>query len=89
MSVEPLLRFLFILYCTTVGVVLLLAPWTPGWGQMVAFLPLPSLRMLDLPLLRGALSGFGLVHLVWGFHDLSLLLRHPDEGHGPPTAGDH
>jgi len=80
MALEHFLRFVFVLYCTAVGVVLLLAPWTPGWDHMVAHLP--GLRLLGTPLLRGALSGFGLVHLVWGIHDLQELLR-PD---GPPEG---
>lgn len=75
MAFEQLFRFVFILYCTTVGVVLLLAPWLPGWDQRMALVP-----VLSVPALRGALSGFGLVHLVWGIHDLSAFLRPHDEG---------
>ncbi|MCP4663377.1 MAG: hypothetical protein GY856_48915 [bacterium] len=89
MAIEHFLRFVFVLYCTAVGVVLLLAPWTPGWDQMLAHLP--GLRLLGAPLLRSALSGFGLVHLVWGFHDLHDLLRpecHPDGDRNSQTAGE-
>ena len=75
MVIEHFARFVFVLYCTAVGVVLLLAPWTPGWDQMVAYLPYSGLRVLGQPLLRGALSGFGLVHLVWVLYDLSALLH--------------
>ncbi len=85
MASEQLLRFVFVLYCTMVGVVLLLAPWTPGWDRVVATLPYSGLRMLETPLARGALSGFGLIHLVWGLHDLSAFLRPPNE---VPTSGD-
>jgi len=77
-----MLRFIFVVYCATVGAVLILAPWTPGWEQLVARLPFPGLRFLELPWLRGGLSGFGLVHLVWGLHDPNELVRHsfkPDE----------
>lgn len=74
MGLDQLVRFIFVLYCTTAGVVLLLAPWTPGWDLMLAHLPQIGLRWLSLPLLRGALSGFGLVHLVWGLHDLRVFL---------------
>lgn len=77
---EHFLRFLFVLYCTAVGTLLLLAPWTPGWDQMVAYLPHSALRWLGLPLLRGALSGFGLVHLVWVVHDLVGMLGLTDGG---------
>ena len=79
MVFDQLFRFTFVLYCTTVGVVLLLAPWTPGWDRMVTYLPYTGSHVLGIPLMRGALSGFGLVHLVWGVHDLSAFLRPPDE----------
>ena len=54
---------------------------------MVALLPISELRVLSVPVLRGALSGFGLVHLVWGIHDLSAFLRPPHD-EGSQTAGD-
>ena len=87
MAFDQFFRFIFVLYCTTVGIILLLAPWTPGWDRLVTYLPHPGLRMLGLPLVRGALSGFGLVHLVWGIHDLSAFLRPPDD-RGSETPGN-
>lgn len=87
MVFDQFFRFIFVLYCTTVGVVLLLAPWTAGWDRMVAVMPHPALRLLGIPLLRGALSGFGLIHLVWGVHDLSAFLRPPDDDKGPEAPG--
>lgn len=76
MTLERIVRFVFVLYCTSVGVALLLVPWTPGWDFMLLYLP-SNLRFLQSPLLRGALSGFGLVHLVWGLYDLNeMLLAH-------------
>jgi len=83
MTCAQLFRFVFILYCTTIGVVLLLAPWTPRWDEIIT----PELHMLSVPVLRGALSGFGLVHLVWGIHDLSAFLHLPHD-EGSQTAGD-
>jgi hypothetical protein len=47
---------------------------------MVAYLPHSTLRWLGLPLLRGALSGFGLVHLVFVIHDLVGMLGLTDGG---------
>lgn len=88
MAFEQFFRFVFVLYCTTVGILLLLAPWTPGWDRLVTHLPHAGFRLLSLPLLRGSVSGFGLVHLVWGIHDLSAFLRPPDDDHGsePPPS---
>ena len=74
MDMDRVVRYVFVLYCATVGVVLVVIPWSPGWDRMLSHLP-AGFEMLRLPLLRGALSGFGLVHLVWCVHDLQLLLR--------------
>lgn len=75
MASRSLIRFLFVLYCIEVGVLLALAPWSPNWDRAVVQLPLDSLRLALLhPAVRGAFTGFGLVHLVWGAHDLDLWL---------------
>lgn len=69
------LRILFILYCVEAGVFLLLSPWSPRWDESVIQLSNLQLSSLLLhPTVRGAISGFGLVHLVWGAHDLDLWL---------------
>ena len=54
---------------------LLLSPWSPRWDQSVV--QLADVRLTGLllhPAVRGAITGFGLVHLVWGAHDLDLWL---------------
>ncbi len=81
MEFERLLPLFFVIYCTTVGIVLTVIPWTPGWDQMLRHLPTVG-GFLEVPLVRGGLTGFGLVHLVWGLHDLQQILRSPD-GTGP------
>ena len=84
MSMERVVRFVFVLYCATVGAVLVLIPWSPAWDRMLSHLPV-GFEILRLPLLRGGLSGFGLVHLVWCVHDLQLLLVLRD---GDSTDGE-
>ena len=81
MDLERLLHFVFVLYCATTGVVFLLLPWSPGYDHLLAFFYLPAVELLRLPLVRGAISGFGIVHLVWGLHDMAVLLR-PPMSHG-------
>ncbi len=81
MDMDRVVRYAFILYCATVGVVLVVVPWSPGWDQMLSFLS-PPFELLRRPLLRGALSGFGLVHLVWCVHDLHHLARGDVSEHG-------
>ena len=68
-------RILFILYCVEAGVFLLLTPWSPRWEQSLLQLPATGVVLFLLhPAVRGAISGFGLVHLIWGAHDLDLWL---------------
>ena len=74
MAIDRIIRFVFVLYCATVGAILVLIPWSPGWDQMVSHLA-GGFEILRWPLLRGALTGFGLVHLVWCAHDLHLMLQ--------------
>lgn len=77
MDLERVSRHVFILYCTTIGVALLFLPWSPGWDRLVMHLPWESLRWLSSPAWRGAITGFGLVHLVWSTHELRELVRPP------------
>jgi hypothetical protein len=75
MRSDTVFRILFVVYCVEAGVFLILAPWGPMWARTLSHLPLGFLGPLLLhPLFRGAVSGFGLVHLVWGANDLQALL---------------
>jgi hypothetical protein len=75
MRVGLLLLVFFIVYCFEAGLFLVVAPWNPGWERVAFQMPVGAVRGLLLaPAFRGAVSGFGLVHLVWGLHDLRLLL---------------
>jgi hypothetical protein len=66
---------LFVLYCLEAGLFLVLAPWNGGWDRLAFHMPVEALRELLLTTgFRGAVTGFGLVHLVWGLHDLRELL---------------
>lgn len=68
-------RILFILYCVEAGVFLAFVPWSTLWERHLLEIPWVGVRAFGLhPLWRSVLSGFGLVHLVWGVHDLELLL---------------
>lgn len=72
MRADALFRLLFILYCVEVGVLLLLLPWGSNWERVAFQLPGSGCRDLALsPWSRGALSGFGVVHLVWGVHEIT------------------
>jgi len=75
MRMSTFLTLLFILYCAEAGAFLILAPWKPVWDRTMMQIPFQVLRDLMLhPVLRGAMTGFGLVHIVLGAHDLHALL---------------
>ena len=75
LSVRWIPHVFFVLYCLEAGTFLVLAPWTGAWEGFLAYLPIGGLHDLLLaPAVRGAVSGFGLIHLVWGAHDLEYWL---------------
>ncbi|RMH15348.1 MAG: hypothetical protein D6696_20960 [Acidobacteria bacterium] len=81
MVVDWLFRFVFVLYCFTAGLLFLYTPWTATWDVLVGNLPF-DLELLGRPLVRGAMSGFGLVHLVWVANELDEALRREPEVDG-------
>jgi hypothetical protein len=74
MRLATMVRIFFVIYCFEAGFLLVVAPWHPLWDATVAQISLAALRNFFLhPLMRGAVSGFGLVHIVWGLHDAMVL----------------
>ena len=68
-------RLLFILYCVEAGIFLVLAPWSAAWQGLLQGFPSGGLQGFLLSATgRGAVTGFGLIHLVWGAHDLESWL---------------
>ena len=71
-----MIRLFFILYCFEAGLLLLFAPWFKEWDQiMMQIIPFQGARSFFLHAwVRGAITGFGMVHMVWGAHDLIAVL---------------
>ena len=72
-----LAQALFVLYCIETGLFLVIAPWRDFWIVLIDRSALSQARLGPLllePWTRGAVTGFGLIHLVWGVHDLERLL---------------
>jgi len=83
---SPVLSLLFVLYCLEMGVFLLLWPWLQAWDRTWTQIPWAEVRHLGLtPLARSLVSGFGVVHLVWGAHDADLWLRRWRRREPPPA----
>src|SRR5262245_40788963 len=85
-----MIRLFFVIYCFEAGLLLFFAPWFEEWDRiMMQIVPFQGLRGFLLHAwVRGAITGFGLVHLVWGAHDLigMLLRRYPETG--PETSAE-
>lgn len=83
MPTDSIFRGAFLVYCLEAGFFLLATPWFDAWGRTCSLLPYGGVRDLLLSTwVRAAISGFGLIHLVWGAHDLDLLLRRRRPGGG-------
>lgn len=80
-------RALFVLYCLEAGFFLVMIPWRDFWPRLLTSVPLDGLRIwLESSLGRGAVTGFGLIHLVWGVHDLHGILSGVRRSR--PSAGE-
>lgn len=84
MRAESIFRGVFLVYCVEAGLFLLLSPWLEAWSHVVLLLPFGPVRdFLLTSWMRAGVSAFGLLHLIWGVHDLDLFLRrrHADPGY--------
>jgi hypothetical protein len=72
--VSVLSRLLFLAYFVEVGLVLLIVPWSPFWDRNY-FLDLwPALAVLTRNnLVRGAVSGLGVINLWAALSELAAL----------------
>ena len=64
MTARGLIGFLFVLYCIEVGTLLVILPWSPHWDRLAVGMPSVALQVVFLrSWVRGAVTGFGLLHL--------------------------
>jgi len=67
-------RFVYVAFFLEVGLLLVVLPWSTFWERNYFAEALPVLQpLLTNNFVRGAVTGLGLVNLVAGFADLSLL----------------
>lgn len=70
---------LFVTLCATLGVLLLILPWTPKWTDNPLLLMFPGLRdFVSSGFVRGLASGLGLLDLWLGFRE--AILYHEGSG---------
>ncbi len=63
-AVRFLVLLVYVGYLVQMGLLFLLLPWSQGWAQLLAWVPASVAGTLDLPAVRGAISGFGFLHLM-------------------------
>jgi hypothetical protein len=59
-----LVTIIYIGYLVQVGLLMVILPWSDLWRLLIAQLPLRVAWILDAPAARGALTGFGVLHLL-------------------------
>ena len=69
---------LFVTLCATLGVLLVILPWTPRWTDNPLLLGSSWLRdFVSSGFARGVASGLGLLNLWLGFREAILYNEHP------------
>jgi hypothetical protein len=61
---------LFVFFCATLGVMLMILPWRPEWSDNPLLLPYPTLRaFVASGFARGVSTGLGLLNVWIGFSE--------------------
>jgi hypothetical protein len=83
-------RLLYVTFFIEVGLLLVVLPWSSFWDRNYFALAWPAMRaFLSNNFVRGAITGLGVVNLVAGLADLTLVFatREPDvDASGRPAA---
>jgi hypothetical protein len=59
---------LFVFFCATLGVMLMILPWRPEWSENPLLLPFPTLRaIMATGFARGLATGLGVINVWIGF----------------------
>jgi len=59
---------LFVFFCATLGVMLMILPWRPEWSDNPLLLAYPAIReAVSTGFMRGLVSGLGLLNVWIGF----------------------
>jgi len=71
-------RYLIIAYFIEVGLILLVVPWSGFWERNYFTQAVPAVEsLMRSPVVRGAVSGLGIVSLLTGVADLAALVSSP------------
>ena len=83
-------RLLYVAFFLEVGLLLVVLPWSGFWERNYFAMAWPALReLLTNNVLRGAVTGLGLVNLYAGFADLAVVFAaRPSTPPGRPDVVD-
>jgi hypothetical protein len=69
-------RIFYILYSLEVGIFLLMLPWMTFWDNNFLVFYYPRIRpVVGNPFIKGAVLGLGIVNIMIGIHEISLLRK--------------
>jgi hypothetical protein len=91
-----LVTTIYIGYLVQVGLLMVILPWSDVWRLLITMLPLRVAYILDAPAARGAITGFGALHLLMvvaevvyaGQRDHQRLASRGASGGGSQQSGD-
>ena len=63
-GLRMLVTVLYASYLVNVGFLLVLLPWSELWPHLVLMMPARVAAVVDHPAVRGAVSAFGVLHLL-------------------------
>lgn len=70
------LALFFALYCLEAGLFFTVVPWTRIWTMNSLLHDSASIALVaDNPFVRGFVSGIGVLHLIFGVHEIFRLAR--------------
>ena len=81
-------RLIFAAYFLEAGLILIVAPWSAFWDRNAFARTEAIASVLSSPLIRGAVSGVGLITAVAGFAELvGVFVRRQPRDAAPPAEG--
>ena len=83
-------RLVLIIFCLEVGFVLIVVPWSAFWDRnYFAQLVPPVQAFITNNFVRGAVSGLGLINLLFGLAELVALFTTRETNRPPSIAPSH